>query len=206
MILKPEIVRTETPIPYCYIYHGALVQNMGDTDREIEYQINNIFVTEKDSTGNQVRTNVGQKETVNITVTGQIMNDYITNDFRIMKNGSELFDRDYTEINLKNQTLNLTFFSVRVKSDYDYRNQSHTRLLYVDTSHPFYDFLRNLLINHDFIDENETGNLKIRPVYLQRLTGRVTMECVQKRNYDSRHIRKVDTFHIKCEKGDNDGD
>lgn len=201
------LVDVEAAVPFSYIRNGNLVNNMAATGREIEFYINNMFITEPDSSKNQVRCNVGQKEKVNITVTGQIKNDYMINDFRILKNGSELWDKGITDFNLKNRVLNITYYNVRVMSVYDYDNHSHTRKLYVDTSHNFYDFLRPILVNHELIDINETGNLKIKPKdIINNFNGLETLKAVGKRDYNSACKIKYYHYQVKCKKGDNDGD
>lgn len=201
------IVEIEKAVPQSLIYNGSLVKDMFKNDREIKYYINNLFITENDGNNNQVRCSIGQKEKVNITVTGQIKSDYISNDFRLLMNGNELFDKGVREFNLKNETLNITYYNVRVRSVYDYDDRSHIRKLYIDTTHSFYDFLRPVLVNQDLIDVHDNGNIKMKPSdILDNLNGQVTLQGIEKKDYNSRCKKAYFTYQVKCKKGDTNGE
>lgn len=197
----------EKSVPECLIYNGGLVQHMFRNDREIQYYINDIFITETYGNNTQVISSVGQKEKVNVTVTGQIKSDYISNDFRLLKNGNELYEQGVNEFNLKHKTLNITYYNVRVRTDYNYRNGSHSRKLYVDTTHSFYDFLRPVLVNQELIDVHENGNITMKPNDIMNvLRGLVTLKGTEKTDYNSISKQKYVHYKVKCEKGDNDGE
>lgn len=200
------LVETEKGVPKCLIKPNMLLKDMMDTDRDISYNIHNIFITEDDGRKNQVISNIGQKEKVNITVTGQIASDYITDDFRVMYNGNELYMNGARELNLNRNVLNLTYYNVRVRSVYDYDNQSHIRKIYVDTSHPFYLFLRPLLVNQELIEPDDTGNIKIKVQDLtHELNGMQTLTGIEVPDYSRPCIKSYKWLTVKCKKGDNNG-
>ena len=202
------IVEMEQSIPTNQISNRSLINDMILTDREISYYINNMFITETYGKNTEVISSVGQKEKVNITVTGQIKSDYISNDFRLLRYGNELYNTGVREFNLKNSTLNITYYNIRVRSDYDYEDRSHTRKLYIDTTHPVYKLLRPILINHELIDVHDNGNIKLRPNDIKsNLNGEIILKGIEKTDYHGSACKvKHQTYQVKCKKGDTNGE
>lgn len=201
------IVETEQSIPITQIRNRSLLTDMINTHREIDYYINNMFITETNGNNTEVISSVGQKRKVNITVTGQIKNEYYSNDFRLLRNGNELYNTGVKRFNLKNNTLNITYYNVRVRNVYDNESNCHIRKLYIDNTHSFYNFLRPILINQGLIDSDNTGNIKLKPDDIKdNFNGLITLKGIEK-NYKEDTCRvKHQAYQVKCKKGDNDGE
>ena len=201
------IVETEQSIPISQIRNLSLLTDMINTHREIDYHINNMFITETYGKNTEVITSVGQKRKVNITVTGQIKNEYNSNDFRLLRNGKELYNTGVRRFNLKNNTLNITYYNVRVRNVYDNEINCYMRKLYIDNTHSFYNLLRPILINKGLIDAYDNGNIKLKPDDLNNnFNGLITLKGIEK-NYNEDDCRvKHQAYQVKCKKGDNDGE
>ena len=112
--------------------------------RPVMFNIIDVNLTEPDSRRNPLLTRLGQKKSVNVTISGYVTEPYNINVTNIKGSVSpDLIEKKV--INIKDKVLNITFYGVRVlrdkEWDYNINNVITVPRLMIDNTHEFYGFL-----------------------------------------------------------------
>ena len=170
---------------------GVEMINSVEIYDHIDYRINDIFITEPahpKQQKKQVITQIGQKRKVNLVMSGTVMNNVNIPKSRVSGQYSK-----HDKYNLKGETINFSFFGIRIK-------RNPTAELYLDNNCLFYDnFFKVICVNDGIIDIKDSCNVSISYEELREM-------CQGKIETIGTYETLTGTRWQFKYKGDNDGD
>ena len=141
-------------VPNSEINTHRLKQVMEIHNNPLIYEIKDIFVTEPYEPFNPIISPIGNKKTIDLTITGIIKSKYLVNsdyvfntkDYGIYNNELNfIVDDDDDELRtVYDEVMNITFHNIRV-----FKN------IYIDSKYGFYqDYLKPVLVNDGYMTAN----------------------------------------------------
>lgn len=172
--------------------------------RPVKFNILDVNLTEPDNNRNPLITRLGQKRTVNVTISG-----YITEPFHINKTNFKRSTQDNIErerVNIKDMVLNLTFYSVRVLRDKEWDSNINNIVtvprLMIDNTHELYGFLKPIYVNNDEMTVSDEKNIYLTFQELKDYLKYITV------NLSTVNVGDISTnkhWITECKKGDSNG-
>ena len=197
-------MKFEKSVPQSNILTNRLIQALLYTDKELKYNINDVFITGARKSGRYwkpIISEIGRKRKIDITITGTVENHCKVYDRYVYDpsvNGFIPTDYDYMnginqEIDLMGKVINFTFFNIRIK-----RNPAAE--LYIDNICGLYDFIKPILVNDGMMDLNDDSNI---------IMSFDELRTILSNRQETVKVKPVDDYHgdwiIKCKKGDING-
>lgn len=119
--------------------------------QDINYRVDDIFITETAVPRNprQVLSQIGQKRKINLVMTGTVLNSVKVKETIINRQA-----KIGTEYDLRGDTVNFTFFNIRV-------NRNPDTELYIDNNCLFYRYFKMICVNKGLMDMDDERNISL---------------------------------------------